>query len=371
MVEETTDKKQDTPKVDSSKQNTKKIVTAIVLGLILFYAVYNHGEKYKLSFIISIVTKILKVILQIGLVLTVVFTGFTIISTLIENKQYKTFKHGIKLEVNGHKMVASVEGENKDKTIIILTGFCSASPVLHYKPLVKALCDQYRTVVLEPFGYGLSDNFDPKDSERTIQNIVEELHSAVKQLGIDHYYLMGHSMGGAYGLYWANKYPDEVKGFIGFDATVLVDEEIHILTDKYIQKLGRLRFLGIQRIMSLFNKRNVFLPLYEKFDYTDEEISKFRTISIRNSLNKLILDESRLMLDNVRAVSEMKFPKHIPVLNYVCGENCKAIPTWKELHVANGSQSISNEVITLPGNHIFFFLENIDQVKAKLEEWMA
>jgi len=354
-----------------NKHYTEKITIGAILSLILYYVAYNNKEKYKgLSLFISITTILLKITLGTILILVLAFISFTLISTIIENKKYKTFKHGMKIDINGHKMVVSVEGERNEKTIVVLTGFSSASPVLHYKPFAEAIRDKYRVVTLEPFGYGLSDNFDPKGHERTVENIVSELHSVVKQLGINKYYLMGHSIGGAYSLYWSNVYPDEVLGFIGIDATVYVDDEIFELTDEYIQKMGKLRIIGIQRMMSLFNKRNVFLPLYEKYQYTDEEIDRFRVLSIRN-FNKLMLDESRLMMENVRKVKDMKFPKHVPVVNFICEVNVKAMPTWEELHFSNGTQSVSNEVIVLPGDHSFFFIDNIDTVRAKIDEMTA
>ena len=49
---------------------------------------------------------------------------------------------------------------------------------------------KYEVITIEPFGYGLSDSTKRK---RTIENIVEELHECVKNLGEEEYYLMGHS----------------------------------------------------------------------------------------------------------------------------------------------------------------------------------
>ncbi|WP_322923543.1 alpha/beta hydrolase [Paenibacillus campi] len=69
-------------------------------------------------------------------------------------------------------------------------------------------------VVVEPFGYGLSD---VTDRLRTVDNITNEIHSALQQLTIDHYVLIGHSIAGIYGLDYVNKYAQEVIAFAGIE----------------------------------------------------------------------------------------------------------------------------------------------------------
>ena len=70
---------------------------------------------------------------------------------------------------------------------------------------------------MEPFGYGLSDQVD---TERSIENIIEELHTCLEEIGVHQYYLMAHSISGLYSLYYANTYPEEIHGFIGIDSSV-------------------------------------------------------------------------------------------------------------------------------------------------------
>lgn len=65
---------------------------------------------------------------------------------------------------------------------------------------------------MEPFGYGLSDQVD---TERSIENIIEELYTCLEEIGVHQYYLMAHSISGLYSLYYANTYPEKIHGFIG------------------------------------------------------------------------------------------------------------------------------------------------------------
>ncbi len=79
------------------------------------------------------------------------------------------------------------------------------------------LAQHFTVVTIEPLGYGLSDE---TGEERTIENIVKELHECRKKLGYSRYFLLGHSISGVYALYYANCYRDELEGFIGIDTSV-------------------------------------------------------------------------------------------------------------------------------------------------------
>ena len=75
----------------------------------------------------------------------------------------------------------------------------------------------HKVVVVESFGYGWSDI---TEKERTVENIVEEIRTALKKANIEGpYILMPHSISGIYSMYYANKYPKEVKAIIGNDPT--------------------------------------------------------------------------------------------------------------------------------------------------------
>src|SRR5699024_12131853 len=64
---------------------------------------------------------------------------------------------------------------------------------------------------------------------RDIDTMLSETREALKQAGIsDPYILFPHSMSGIEALYWAEKYPDEVKAIVGLDmATPEAYEELN------------------------------------------------------------------------------------------------------------------------------------------------
>lgn len=106
------------------------------------------------------------------------------------------------------------DGEN---TIVLLSGLGTAAPVLDFEPLVNELAKNHKVVVVESFGYGWSN---VTNKERTVENIVEGIRTALKSNIEGPYILMPHSISGIYSMYYANAYPDEVKAVIGIDFTL-------------------------------------------------------------------------------------------------------------------------------------------------------
>lgn len=88
---------------------------------------------------------------------------------------------------------------------------------VEFRHLAKRLEKNYTVVIPEYFGYGLSDS---TGQDRTVQRIANELHECFQKVGFHQYYFVAHSISGIYSLYYANRYPNEVKGFIGIDSSV-------------------------------------------------------------------------------------------------------------------------------------------------------
>jgi len=120
-------------------------------------------------------------------------------------QRYEAINYGIKVDVNGHQMNVVIQGEGNDKTIVVLNGLSIPSPVLFYKEIGESLSTDYKV---------LSDQVS---EEKTVENIVSEIHTCLQKFGIQQYNVMGHSIGGLYSLVLSNDYPEEVLAFIGLD----------------------------------------------------------------------------------------------------------------------------------------------------------
>ena len=71
-----------------------------------------------------------------------------------------------------------IQGKGTE-TVVLLPGYGTPAPALDFKPLIDELSPFYKVVVIEPFGYGLSD---VTEKERTTENMVSEIHETLQQL---------------------------------------------------------------------------------------------------------------------------------------------------------------------------------------------
>lgn len=280
--------------------------------------------------------------------------------------------YGREVTVDGKSMRVDVRGDADKPVIILLSGLASASPVLELEPLSAALSQNYCVVTIEPFGYGLSD---AADLDRTIENIVKELHTCVETLGYKEYYLMGHSIGGLYSLYWANQYPEEVKGFIGIDPSVpgMNDEQPFPVSITAINKLSgyltkAMNGVGLTRLLSAGNPQKAIYA-DATYPYTEKELEVFRILSLDNAYNKTVMNEMKYLDANVEAVRGMRFPDQVAVLEFVSGSNCDLLSIWEQLHRDVLPENGRGEVIRLEGSHYLHF-EYLDQIVEYVVDWM-
>ena len=280
--------------------------------------------------------------------------------------------YGSAIEVNGHNMTVDIKGKDNEITIILLPGWGSPSPVMEFLPLAEELSEDFRVIIIEPFGYGLSDKIE---TEREISVIVEELHECTRELGCDQYYLMAHSLSGLYSLYWANIYPQEVQGVIGIDPSVpkQSDEEplpIKIVTlnklSAYFQKAKNI--LGITRILSIGNSENAIYA-DSSYPYSEGELEVFRILSMDFAYNKNIMNELNHMEDSLESVRDMKFPETIPVLQFVSEDNCELMETWERLHREVITETDKSELLRLDGGHYLHY-ERKQEIVEKVKEWL-
>jgi len=290
-------------------------------------------------------------------------------------KERKKLPHayGQTITVHGRKMVADVQGEPNSPTVILLPGAMTASPVLGFYPLAETLSKFSRVITLEPFGYGLSDE---AETPRTLDHVVEELHACVTELGCNRYYLMAHSLSGLYCLHWANRYPEEVLGFIGLDVSVPGQNEAYpgILSISAVNKLlaavnKTKQVLGISRLCSLRDTKKA-LRADPAYAYTAEQLQTYRSVVLNRAFNKTVFDELTHVDAQLEAVKHMTFPPHIPVLQFVSAANCKTIPTWEQLHRDVITEEVRSRVIVMDGSH-FLHLEKKNEITETTIRWLT
>jgi len=289
-----------------------------------------------------------------------------------EEELFKSVQYGKKVNVNGHTMNYEIFGENNSPTIVYLPGCNTLAPACEFKPYAEELSEKYRVVVIEPFGYGLSDIID---DERTIENITLELHTAIKAIGLDKYYLMAHSIGGLYSLYISNQYPDEVLGFIGIDPTVPNQQEVAKQWNLPLQTVFKIFMCMIRgfdqlKLMDRMEKDDPYkqLPILKDYNYSKEELEALRICKRRNN-NKTIYNEICSLEDNLQKVVDMKFPENVPVLNLIAFDKGKHNELWKKLHEDVITETVRSKVVVLEGTHMLHF-DNKKEFIKQVKEWI-
>lgn len=81
------------------------------------------------------------------------------------------------------------------------------------------------------------------------------------------------------------------------------------------------------------------------------------------------MNELDCMESNLEVVRKMKFPKDIPVLQFVSGDNCELIAVWEQLHREVITETDKSEVLRLDGGHYLHF-EHKEEIVDKVNEWI-
>jgi len=314
----------------------------------------------------------------------VIKTGFTsdvldyILSQYQEEKiekfkqEFEAIDYGMKVDVNGHEMTVDIKGEEHDTTIVVLPGLTLINPVMFYKNITELLANDYKVVTIEPLGYGISDL---TDEERTVENIVSEIHECLQELEIDQFYFMGHSIGGIYSLVYDNTYEDEVLGFIGLDNTP---------NNKDFDRISYSD--SLVTVFKIFDKYHLWglLPdkdlkevsqvsLQEQFQkYSEKEMKDLMSILRYRLYNPSLVNEFNHGNDNRLSTSDKYF--HCPLLMFLADHKEKV---WKPLH-ENMIDRIPDEdivkkskIVPLEGtNHVFIHSLEKDAIYEEIKQWI-
>ena len=206
------------------------------------------------------------------------------------------------VDINGNNMSIYVEGSG-EKTLVLLSGGGTCSPILDFKSLYSLLSDEYRIVVVEKFGYGYSDVVD---EDRSIQTILSETRAALDKTGVEGpYVLCPHSMSGIEALYWAQEYPDEIEAIIGLDMAVPEYYE-NMKINLPRMKLGQYAVaLGITRLIPAFAESDAI----KYGTLTDGEKKMYRAIFYSRTATATMINEAKRIRENVKIVAQNGVPQ--------------------------------------------------------------
>ncbi|WP_433923481.1 alpha/beta fold hydrolase [Paenibacillus taichungensis] len=301
----------------------------------------KQSGRSKTKKVLNILLKVFGAIVIVILLFVATVYSVNKISSHSEQKRMETY--GQRVSVDGKQMNVSIQGKGEE-TIVLLPGFGTASPALDFKPLISELSPYYKVVVVEPFGYGLSDQ---TERERSTANIVSEIHEALQSLHIDRYILMGHSISGIYSLDYVNKYPNEVSAFVGLDSSVptLSEQKIDSSDTQPIKWFRNLGFARLQLKLSA--------DPYDGLPYDEQTKEQLNILIRKNMYNTTQLNEAESMYSNFKAAEQLTFPVNLPVLFFV-QKNHPAAENWIPEHEKLIENTVHSEVVLLEANHYLY-----------------
>ncbi|NUU76814.1 alpha/beta hydrolase [Paenibacillus xylanilyticus] len=314
-----------------------------------------NGTKWKK--VLNILLKVLGAIVVAFLLFVAAVYTVNKISSHSEKKRLEPY--GQHVSVDGKQMNVTIQGKG-DETIVILPGFGTASPALDFKPLISELSPYYKVVVVEPFGYGLSDQ---TEKERSTANIVSEIHEALQSLHIDRYILMGHSISGIYSLDYVNKYANEVRAFVGLDSSVpsLSEQKIDSSDTQPIKWFRDLGFARVQLKLSA--------DPYDELPYDEQTKEQLNILIRKNMYNTTQLNEAESMYSNFKTAEKQTFPPNLPVLFFVQA-NHPGTDQWIPEHEKLIKDSVHGEMVLLEANH-YLYRSHSKEIAEKFMNFMG
>lgn len=114
-------------------------------------------------------------------------------------------------DVGGVRMHYVDEGQGP--VVVLLHGNPTWS--FHFRALILALREQFRVIVPDHIGCGLSDK--PGRYDYTLGTHIANVGSLLEQLGVSEVTLGVHDWGGAIGFGWAVRHPERVRRFVIFN----------------------------------------------------------------------------------------------------------------------------------------------------------
>lgn len=287
--------------------------------------------------------KLLRILGVVGLA-AVVLVGVSSVSNLVLGA-YETANvhpYGERVSIDGGQINVSVTGEG-EKTVVLLGGYGTASPVLDFTPLIGELDDAYTVVAIERFGYGYSD-LDV--TQRTVANISTELHDTLSKLNVkDSYVLMAHSLAAIYSLDYVNRFPGEVSALVTIDGTVPEDFAVAPRTGGWERFLS---MTGWVRWMTALDPA-ITTPSAPVGVYSERDIEQIRLMTIRNYANPAVIDENNRSAENFAAVGGLGYPTGLPVLAFLSQQLIDANTEWRPAHAQQLESLDRSELVVLDG----------------------
>ncbi|MEB9975710.1 alpha/beta hydrolase [Bacillus cereus] len=259
------------------------------------------------------------------------------------------------VKFNDKKINVYNEGDGED-TYVFMAGSGIAAPVYEMKGLYSKFSKENKIAVIERAGYGYSDIFD---DDRDIDTVLEQSRQALIQSGNKPpYILMPHSISGIEAIYWAQKYPSEVKAIIAIDIGLphqYVTHKMNLIDSLIIRGMNLLTKIGFHRLVP----STTYDPeVIQQSFLTEQEKEIFKALSYKQIFNDDMVQELSQSYNNGKKSVDLPMPKETPILflDAIANENKNSKYTKQKNkdYEAFAEQLLISDVKTIKGKHSIY-----------------
>ena len=129
---------------------------------------------------------------------------------------------------SGHRLHYIDEGQEHGKAMLMVHGNPTWS--FYYRKLVEAFSDEYRCVVPDHIGCGLSEK-PQRGYDYLLKDRIDDLEGLVESLGLERITLVVHDWGGAIGMGYAARHPHKIERIVVFNTAAFRSERIPFSID--------------------------------------------------------------------------------------------------------------------------------------------
>jgi len=257
--------------------------------------------------------------------------------------------------LNGKDIHVYQEGSGKD-TYVFMPGSGIAAPMYELKGVYRKFSQENKIAVVERAGYGYSD---VSGDDRDMDKILEQTREALAQTGNQPpYILVPHSISGIEAIYWAQKYPQEIKGIIALDIGLpqqYVAHPLGFMDSVMVRGTNLLTALGFHR----FAPSMVYNPEVIRQSFlTEQEKKVYKALSFKQFFNRDMERELLQSYNNSMKLINLPYPQDTPILflDAIADQYKDSIYTiqkQKDYH-AFAAQLRLSDVKTLRGTHSIY-----------------
>lgn len=297
-------------------------------------------------------------IVSIAVILLVLLSVFIYHNYQLSKESSLIKSEGTLVNFNNKKINVYKEGSGED-TYVFMSGSGIAAPVYELKGLYSKFSKENKIAVIERAGYGYSEAFH---DDRDIDTMLEQSREALIQSGNKPpYVLVPHSISGIEAIYWAQKYPNEVKGIIALDIGLpkqYVTHKMNLVESLKVRGFNLLTKMGVHR---LFPSVTYNPEVIRQSFLTEHEKEMYKALSYKQFFNNDMERELLQSYNNGKKSINLPIPKETPILFLDAiaeqNKNSKYTKQKNKDYEEFAEQILIADVIKIQGTHSIYLYE--------------